>query len=83
MRTRNGWVFMDIMMGMIIVALLATILGAAAAMNQRGLQHLNDSRAAARQAESALLTMQSNQKPAADSAGHLSYENCKLPKSQA
>jgi hypothetical protein len=63
MRARNGWVFLDVVMGIILVSLIAAILGAAADFHQRALRHLADSRAAARLAESALLSMQSGQTP--------------------
>jgi type II secretory pathway pseudopilin PulG len=72
MRKRHGWVLLDVLMGMIIVALLAAILGAAAAMNQRSLQHLADSRAATLEAESALLSLQSHQKPTLGNGGQSS-----------
>jgi type II secretory pathway pseudopilin PulG len=60
---RRGWVFLDVVMGIMIVAILAAILGFAAATHQRGLKHLADSRSATRLAESALISMQSGQSP--------------------
>ena len=63
MRARNGWVFLDVVMGIILVSFIAAILGAAADFHQRALRHLADSRAAVRLAESALLSMQSGQTP--------------------
>jgi len=78
MRARHGWVFLDVLMGMIIVALLGAILGGGAAMHERARQHLQDTRTAMRQAESALLSMQSHQKPTLGN-GELSFQ--KLPDS--
>jgi type II secretory pathway pseudopilin PulG len=63
MRPRQGWILLDVLMGMIIVSILGTLLGAAAAMHDRAAHHLDDTRAATRQAESALLMMQSHQIP--------------------
>jgi hypothetical protein len=63
MRARNGWVFLDVVMGIILVSFIAAILGAAADFHQRAQRHLADTRAAARLAESALLSMQSGQTP--------------------
>jgi type II secretory pathway pseudopilin PulG len=81
MRTRQGWVLLDVLMGMIIVSILGALLGAAAAMHDRAAHHLDDTRAAMRQAESALLTMQSNQippeKPTVGNGGFLTVK--KLP----
>lgn len=65
MRLRRGWVLLDVLMGMMLVSMLGAILGAAAAMHQRGLKHLDDTRAASHLAESALLSMQSGQTPRA------------------
>ncbi len=69
MRSRRGWVLLEVLMGMIIVSILGAILGGGAAMHQRGLKHLADTRAASRLAESALLSMQSGQTPHAASPG--------------
>ncbi|MGD0464046.1 MAG: type II secretion system protein [Tepidisphaeraceae bacterium] len=80
MRARRGWVLLDVLMGMIIVAILGAILGGAAAMHQRGMLHLQDSRTANRLAESALLSMKSHQSPTASSGGELFFQ--KLPDSQ-
>ncbi len=80
MRFRHGWVFLDVLMGMTIVAFLGAILAAAAAMHQRAMQHLQDSRSATRLAESALLSMQSHQSPTTSSGGELIFQN--LPDSQ-
>ncbi|HEX4055649.1 MAG TPA: type II secretion system protein [Tepidisphaeraceae bacterium] len=65
MRIRRGFVFIDVLMGMIIVSILGAILGGAAAMHQRSLKHLDATRAASHLAESALLSMQSGQPPRA------------------
>jgi hypothetical protein len=54
-----GWVFLDVLSGLLIVALLAATLGAAAAARERALHHLADTRAAMRAAESALISLQS------------------------
>jgi type II secretory pathway pseudopilin PulG len=78
MRPRHGWVFLDVLMGMIIVAILGAILGAAASMNDRAQHHLQDTQAAMRKAESALLTMQSHQKPPVGNSG-LSFKNLPDP----
>jgi hypothetical protein len=58
---RRGWVFMDVLVGMLLVGMLGGILGAAAAMQQRSIKHLDDIRAAYRLAESALLSISSGQ----------------------
>jgi len=60
-----------------IVAILTAILGLAVASHQRGLKHLADSRSATRQAESALISMQSGQSPSipADVEGKPSTSN--------
>src|SRR5271168_3978959 len=63
MRARRGWVFIDVMMAIILVTLIAAMLGAAADWHQRALRHLVDSRSATRMAESAILSMQSGQSP--------------------
>lgn len=66
MRRRRGWVFVDVVMAMILISLIAMMLAVAAAWNRRALDHLSDSRAAARLAESALISLQSGQLPASD-----------------
>ena len=71
MRPSRGWVFLDVLMGILIVAILAAILGLAAASHQRGLKHLADSGSATRLAESALISMQCGQSPSIPA-------NCKL-----
>jgi hypothetical protein len=63
MRARRGWVFIDVVMAMILVSLIAAMLGLAADWHQRALRHLADSRSATRLAESAILSMQSGQAP--------------------
>lgn len=63
MRFRRGWVFIDVVMAMILISLIAAMLGAAANWHQRALRHLADSRSATRLAESAILSMQSGQTP--------------------
>jgi hypothetical protein len=63
MRAPRGWVFVDVVMAMILVSLIAAMLGAAANWHQRALTHLADSRSATRLAESAILSMQSGQTP--------------------
>jgi Tfp pilus assembly protein PilX len=77
MRSRQGWVLLDVLMGMIIISILGTLLGAAAAMHDRAAHHFDDTRAAMRQAESALLTMESNNKPTVGNGGLLTVK--KLP----
>jgi Tfp pilus assembly protein PilX len=63
MRARRGWVFIDVVMAMILVSLIAAMLGVAADWHQRALRHLADSRSATRLAESAILSMQSGETP--------------------
>jgi hypothetical protein len=67
MRCRRGWVFMDVVMAMILLSLVAAILSTAAGWHQRALRHLADSRAAVRAAESALISLQAGQIPPNDS----------------
>ena len=57
----RGWVFLDVLSGLVIVAILAGTLGAAVASRERALHHLADVRAAQRLAESALISLQSGQ----------------------
>jgi type II secretory pathway pseudopilin PulG len=61
MRRRCGWVFIDVLMGIILVSIIAVMLGLAAGWHQRALKHLADSRSATRLAESALLSMETGQ----------------------
>jgi type II secretory pathway pseudopilin PulG len=61
----RGWVFIDVLTALMIVAILAAILGAAAASRQRAMQHLADSRSAQRAAEAAIISLQSGH-PAGD-----------------
>jgi ABC-type Fe3+ transport system permease subunit len=65
MRSRTGWVFIDVMMATILLSIIAGILGFAANWHQHALKHLSDARAASRLAESALLSLQSGQSPPA------------------
>jgi hypothetical protein len=58
---RKGWVFLDVVMALTIVAILGLVLGSAADARQRALNHLADSRAAERLAESALISLQAGQ----------------------
>ncbi len=60
-RCRRGWVFLDVLSGLVIVAILAGTLGAAVAARERALHHLADIRAAQRLAESALICLQSGE----------------------
>ena len=55
---QRGWIFMDVLTAMMIVAILAGLLGAAVAAQDRALHHLADSRAAMRLAESTLISLQ-------------------------
>ena len=66
-RLRNGWVFIDVLVGIMLVVILAAILSTAAGMERRSIRHLDDSRAACHLAESALLSM-SGGKPLAAGA---------------
>ena len=61
MKRRRGWVFVDVVMGLILLGLIGTMLAAAATWHYRLLQHLADSRAATRAAESALVSMQAGE----------------------
>ena len=61
MRQRPGWVFIDILMSLILIGLLATMLAAGANWHHRALTHLAESRAAFRLAESALISLQAAQ----------------------
>jgi len=71
MRHRRGWVFVDVLMGMILITLIAAMLAAAAGWQQRALRHLADARAATRTAESALLAMQSGRALAPNAGVHV------------
>ena len=71
--SRRGFVFIDVLMGMIIVSILGAILGGAAAMHQRSLKHLDATHCASHLAESALLSMQSGQPPRAAEKKSLAY----------
>jgi len=73
MRARNGWVFADVLMGIILVSIIAAMLGAAADWHQRALRHLADARSATRLAESALIFMQSGQTPTVDRDSGLTF----------
>jgi len=77
MRRSRGWVFLEVLMAIMIVAILVAILGLAVASHQRGLKHLADSRSATRLAESALISLQSGQSPSipADAEGKPSTSN--------
>jgi hypothetical protein len=61
MRRRRGWVFVDVVMGLILVGLTGTMLAAAGTWHYRLLKHLADSRAATRAAESALISIQAGE----------------------
>lgn len=65
MRSRRGWVFIDVVMGVILVGMIAGMLGAAAGWHYRALKHLADTRAATRLAESTLISLQTGQPVAA------------------
>lgn len=54
---RDGWVFIDVVVGMTLVAMLGAMLGVAATMQQRSMKRLDDTRAAYRLAEAAMLSM--------------------------
>jgi hypothetical protein len=57
----RGWVFLDVLSGLVIVAILAGTLGAAVASRERALHHLADTRAAQRLAEATLISLQSGE----------------------
>jgi Tfp pilus assembly protein PilX len=67
----RGFVFMDVLVGMLLVGMLGAMLGAAAAMEQRSIKHLDDTRAAYRMAEMALLSMSSGQSIPAGQSLHV------------
>jgi hypothetical protein len=54
---RQGWVIIDITVGLILVTLTGVALAVAMQAQQKGLQGLADSRAAARVAESTLISL--------------------------
>lgn len=64
MRRRSGWVFIDVLTGIILVGALALILAAGASRQERGERHIANTRAAARLAESTLISLQALQQPA-------------------
>jgi Tfp pilus assembly protein PilX len=59
----RGWVFIDVLMGMILVSLIAVMLDLAVGWHNRALAHLADTRAATRLAESTLFSLESGQAP--------------------
>jgi hypothetical protein len=59
--TPQGWVFLDVLVGLLILSIIGLTLGAGAAWHQRALGHLADTRAASRLAESALTSLQAGQ----------------------
>jgi hypothetical protein len=61
MRPRRGFLFADAMVGLAIVAMLATLLAVAVNRQQRARERLADSRAAERLAEYVLLSLQHGQ----------------------
>jgi hypothetical protein len=63
MRRRAGWVFIDVLTGIILVGALAIILTAGARRQERGIHRLADTRAAYRLAESTLISLQGGQSP--------------------
>jgi hypothetical protein len=67
MRSR-GWVFMDVLVATMLVGILAIILSKAIGAHQSGINHLADTRAASRLAESAMSSMQSGEAPMAGDA---------------
>jgi len=71
MRRSRGWVFLEVLMAIVIVAILTAILGLAVVSHQRGLKHLADSRSATRLAESALISLQSGQSPSIPAGSNL------------
>jgi hypothetical protein len=61
MKRRRGWVFVDVVMGLILLGLSGTMLVVAANWHYRLLKHLADSRAATRLAESELISLQAGE----------------------
>jgi len=55
---RGGFLIMDMIIGMLLLGALTVVLAVGARAQQRGAAHLNDSRAALRGAEAALLELQ-------------------------
>jgi type II secretory pathway pseudopilin PulG len=56
---RSGFLIIDMVIGMILLSALGLVLAVGVRAQQRGAMHLNDSRAAMRAAEAALVEMQS------------------------
>jgi hypothetical protein len=61
MRHRRGWVFLDVLMGMILISIIAATLGLAVGSYHRALMHLADLRSASTFAESALISLQTGE----------------------
>ncbi|CAN5465913.1 hypothetical protein BH09PLA1_BH09PLA1_16810 [soil metagenome] len=55
---RRGFLLMDMMIGMVLLVVLATVLAVGVRSRQRGAMHLLESRAAIRSAEAALFELQ-------------------------
>jgi len=60
---RNGWIFLEVLVATNVVGILAVVLATAVGAHQKAINHLADTRAASRLAESAILSMQSGQSP--------------------
>jgi hypothetical protein len=60
---RPAWVFLDILIGILLISIIGVALSTGATWHNRALSHLADSRAATRLAESALISLQFGQHP--------------------
>jgi hypothetical protein len=63
MRRRGGWVFMDVLCALMVIAMLAGIAAVGIHQQSVALQRLENIRAASRLAEAVLLLMQSGEAP--------------------
>jgi hypothetical protein len=68
---RRGWVFMETVAAMLLMSFTAGILAVAVNRQQTGLMRLENSRAAARLAESALFSLQSGHSPSKSPDGRI------------
>ena len=80
MRPRRGWILLEVIGSIFIITLLAGTLFLATRQDEKGLDRLSDSRAAARVAEGALTALQTGQSPAAlDDGSHVSVRELSRP----
>ncbi len=79
MRRRNGWVFIDAVTAMILLAIAATLLVVAVNRQRRGLDRLDQTRSAFRVAESAMSALQSGRSPSPDFPVHVTLLSTASP----